>query len=524
MKKQFGKFGIVFAAALLMLLALAVCASAAGTATVVYLGDKGGDGLTPETATSSINTAYSLLDPNEDCTIVLCGAFTQNGNFARGHAAKSITITSVYDGVDYRESGAVYKVNGSRFGLADDTTFENITFETTGGSFLLVAQHHAVTIGEGVTMNNFVGTTPGKAFWIVGGYQWNFGGCAGPKYLNTKTATDITVLSGTDMIVVGGAREFSTANKVTSANACTYGDVNVHIGGTAEVAALYAGAYASAYTTVGDVQVELFGDAIVDKMYGVWTHNTNASSFKLLWTGGNVGSFSLKGGSVALKVSGDVTLEATEDVQAFDGYTAIAASDFNTFATHTHDFDYENGTVLSAPTCQAEGVALYTCKTCSATEEGILDKTGHAYGDWTVVTPADFGVKGEEKRTCANCDAFETREIPAVTAKLELGSVSAATDKTGTGTIRLIAKLTTTADANVTRYGIFVAKTDAIGSAKAAEWTTTDGTETAFALDLAGIPQSELDTAVYAWAFVEADGVQITLPIAAGESVNTIIG
>ena len=163
MKKHFGKFGIALVAALLMLLTCALCASAAGTATVVYLGDKGGDGLTPETATSSINTAYSLLDPDKDCTVVVCGEFAQVGNFARGHAAKSITITSVYDGVDYRKTNkAVYKVNGNRFALADDTTFENMTFETTGGSFLLVGQHHAVTIGEGVTMKNFDGSQEGK--------------------------------------------------------------------------------------------------------------------------------------------------------------------------------------------------------------------------------------------------------------------------------------------------------------------------------------------------------------------------
>ena len=50
------------------------------------------------------------------------------------------------------------------------------------------------------------------------------------------------------------------------------------------------------------------------------------------------------------------------------------------------------------------------------------------------------------------------------------------------------------------------------------------GTETTLVLDLAFIPHDELDTPVYAWAFVEADGVQITLPIAVGTSVNTIIG
>ena len=241
MKQKLGLFGILLLAAVFMILPFAVHADAAGTATVVYLSAAGtadGDGLTPETAVNSINTAYSLLDPTKDGTVVICGEFTQNGNFARASSAKSITLTSVYGGVDYRESGAVYKVNGNRFGLADDTTFENITFETAGGSFLLVAQHHAVTIGEGVEMRNFDGSTPGKAFWVVGGFQRTFGGCAGPKYMNTSKATNVTVLSGNDMIVVGGARDFSTVNGVKSSNACTYGDVNVHIGGAAQVSAL----------------------------------------------------------------------------------------------------------------------------------------------------------------------------------------------------------------------------------------------------------------------------------------------
>ena len=526
MKKQ---FGIALVTALLMLLTFALCASAAGTAEVVYLsgsGDNAADGLTAETAVASINTAYNLLDPDKDGTVVLCGAFSQSTHFARAHSAKSITITSVYGGVDYRDSGAVYKTSKyARFGLADDTTFENVTFESSDGtSFMVVGQHHAVTIGEGVVMNNYTGGDIGKAFWVVGSVQWGFGGAAGPKYVDRPTATNVTVLSGNDMIVVGGPRQFGTAQGVTASNACTYGDINVHIGGTAAVNELYAAGYQSRNTTVGSVRVEVFGNASVGAVYGAGVHNVAASDLTLLWTGGEVGSFAMKpNGSVGLTAAGEVTLEATDEAQASDSYTAIAMSGFTAYATHTHDFDYTNGKVLTPATCVAEGKVLYPCKTCSATEEGILGKTEHTYGDWEVVTPADFGVKGEKKRTCTVCNVSETREIPAITAKLEPGSVSAATDKTGTGTIRLIATLKTTADANVIRYGIFVAKTDAIGSAKVAEWTVTDGTETAFALDLAEIPHGELDTAIYAWAFVEADGVQYTLPIAAGVSVNTII-
>ena len=132
MKKQ---FGIALVTALLMLLTFALCASAAGTAEVVYLsgsGDNAADGLTPETAVAGLNAAYNLLDPDKDGIIVLCGEFLQKDSFARAHSAKSITITSVYGGVDYRDSGAVYKTaKYARFGLADDTTFENVTFESS---------------------------------------------------------------------------------------------------------------------------------------------------------------------------------------------------------------------------------------------------------------------------------------------------------------------------------------------------------------------------------------------------------
>lgn len=537
MKKHFGKFGIALVAALLMLLTCALCASAAGTATVVYLGDKGGDGLTPETATSSINTAYSLLDPDKDCTVVLCGKFAQVGNFARGHAAKSITITSVYDGVDYRKSGAVYKTSKSaRFGLADDTTFENMTFESSDGtSFLVVGQHHAVTIGEGVTMNNFVGTADGNAFWIVGGCQWGFGG--GPTGATYTTdalknlmqkPTDVTVLSGNDMIVVGGPR----GNSGAEANRITGGDIHITIGGTARVAKLDAAGSGSKYTDVGNINVRVIGGS-VNYLYGTRVNNMTAQNFTLLWTGGSIATFKMMpsgtaANPVGLRIAdgGDITLEATADIQSSSSYAVIYASGFTAKATHEHDFDTENGKVLTPATCRAEGKALCTCKTCSATEEVTLPKTNHAFGEWTTTTPAGFGTKGEEKRTCAYCNVSETREIPAQTAKLELGSnsLSAETNKAGEGTIRMIVKLVTAADANVTRYGIFVAKTSAIGDAKLVAYTKAPGTETTLILDLAFIPHDELDTPVYAWAFAEADGVQITLPLAVGASVNTIIG
>ena len=457
---------------ILALGAMSVAASAAGTATFVYLADGGsGNGTSADSPVGTLAAAYDALDLTKDCTVVLCGKFTQTANFTYGTAyTGSVTMTSVYGGTDYRESGAVYEFNNNRFYLRGETTFENMHFNTTAGAFLLVvAQHNKVTVGEGVTITGakLTGTTVATSFSILGGYQ------DGASTTANTLDTDITVLSGSKIYIVAFARGSKGAPSYT-------GTANIKIGGNAGVSGLHLSGVDRNNIAYGTTKVEITGGATVGTIYGA-TQKVTLNSLALTWRSGTIGKFvpALSGASIAY--TNGALLKVSD--------TARAASNFDTVAAQ---FD-------------------------------TVECIEHTYGDWTVVTPADFGVKGEEKRTCTVCGVSETREIPAVTAKLEPGSVSAATDKTGAGTIRLIAKLVTTADATVTRYGIFVAKTDAIGSAKLVSYTETTGTETAFALDLAEIPQSELDTAIYAWAFVEADGVQYTLPIAVGVSVNTII-
>ena len=460
---------------ILALSAMSIAASAAGR-TVVYLADGGsGDGTAPESPVGSLTAAYDALDLTKDCKVVLVGKFTQTENFTYGKDyTGSVTMTSVYGGIDYRDAGAVYEFKNNRFYLFGETTFENMHFNTTSGAFLLVvAQHNKITVGEGVTMtgDKLTGGTVATSFSILGGYQ---------DEVSTATNTldtDITVLSGSKIYIVAFARGKST--KTGGPKAYT-GTANIKIGGNAAVSGLHLSGVDRNDIAYGTTKVEITGGATVGTIYGA-TQRVTLSSLALTWRSGTIDKFvpALSGASITYT---NGSLLKVSD-------TARAESNFDTVA------------------------ALFDTVECIE----------HTYGDWTVVTPADFGVKGEEKRTCTVCNVSETRGIPAITAKLEPGSVSAATDKTGAGTIRLIAKLVTTADATVTSYGIFVAKTDAIGSAKLVSYTETTGTETAFALDLAEIPQSELDTAIYAWAFVEADGVQITLPIAAGVSVNTII-
>ena len=104
--------------------------------TVVYLNDNGSmenDGLTPETAVSSLTVAFDKIPVENDGIIVLNGKFTQSTNFVPTIARSGkMTFTQVYNGVDYRATDhnatAWTLSKGVRLGLATDTKFENVTF------------------------------------------------------------------------------------------------------------------------------------------------------------------------------------------------------------------------------------------------------------------------------------------------------------------------------------------------------------------------------------------------------------
>ena len=76
---------------------------------------------------------------------------------------------------------------------------------------------------------------------------------------------------------------------------------------------------------------------------------------------------------------------------------------------HTHAFG--EWTVTTPATCTKDGVKTRTCA-CGETETQTIPATGHSFGEWTVTTPATCTVDGVETRSCA-CGETETRAIPA---------------------------------------------------------------------------------------------------------------
>ena len=77
--------------------------------------------------------------------------------------------------------------------------------------------------------------------------------------------------------------------------------------------------------------------------------------------------------------------------------------------SHTHAFGA--WTVTTPATCTTDGVETRSCA-CGETETRAIPATGHTFGDWTVTTPATCTTDGVETRSCA-CGETETRIIPA---------------------------------------------------------------------------------------------------------------
>lgn len=195
-----------------------MAASLFAETTVVYLNDGGNaanDGLTPETAVSTLTIAFDKIPVENDGIIVINGKFTQSANFLPTIARTGkLTFTQVYNGIDYRAADhnatAWTLTKGCRLGLATDTKFENITFNQTASktpNMLLVCNFHEVTFGEGCEMSGtFVGEQIGNSFTILGGCQDNDN--LAPETMNPK----INVQSGNGIIIAaynrGTAKNF----------------------------------------------------------------------------------------------------------------------------------------------------------------------------------------------------------------------------------------------------------------------------------------------------------------------------
>ncbi len=209
-------FTILLAALLMMTLVPLAAVPASADEVVVYVKDKGtGDGSSPENAVSTMAEAYALIGDN-DGTIVIVGTFYHEEVFEAPAHKGTVTITGVYNGVDYK--GEYACLTTDHFICSGDTVFKNMTLRVMDKTALIRARFHHLTFGEGfqTTTDDFSVIIP--QLYVVGGDQ--------DKESLEDTAQDIhvTIKSGTFQEVIGGTRSYAAPSDYT-------GHILVEVGG-----------------------------------------------------------------------------------------------------------------------------------------------------------------------------------------------------------------------------------------------------------------------------------------------------
>ncbi|MBQ7171666.1 MAG: hypothetical protein IJR89_05255 [Clostridia bacterium] len=317
------KIGFLFLFSFLMFLFFAFPAGAAGTAEVVYLKNGGtGDGSSPEAALGSMKDAYAALDLKKACTIVVCGEYTQSKTFQHTAAyGGSVTLTSVWDGVDYRKTaGAVYITGEFRYVCTGAVTVRDMDYHLTGKYYFVIAQHYPFVLDTGVRMVSenaaFDGSAVGNAFTILAGYQsgqTTVDGGKNPPTAVSKNAS-VTVRSGSNLVIAAFSRQIKN-QKLT-------GTSTVTVEGNAEVGILYYAPIGAAFDVTAKAVVNVWEHAKVEKICGGTSKGT-LDSVTLNWLSGEIGEFSPAGGGAETSVKNGYQLTFSDVSAAKETFSAV---------------------------------------------------------------------------------------------------------------------------------------------------------------------------------------------------------
>ncbi len=201
---------------------------------VFFLADGAmGSGMSASSPSSSLADAYAMLSTSGG-TIVVCGKYTVATAFNTGVNREKITITSVYDSIDYRQTNDAEMVFAKNFYCGGETVFCDITLRSGGNYISIYANTHPLVLGEGIT--SYADAVSGTYLSVMGGNQ---------SALNGKS-TDLTFYSGTWQRVRGG----------TAADGSKNADVQLTVYGGIFVDTFTLG---SSLSHDGDIHAEIFG-------------------------------------------------------------------------------------------------------------------------------------------------------------------------------------------------------------------------------------------------------------------------
>ncbi len=197
---------------------------------------------------------YEFKDPTVNVSEVPVYSAPKHGG--------TVTVTSVYGGKDWRQSGAeLVFAQKTAFSLGGNTVFDKITVSSAGEEVYFIANFNELTFGGGFVSVNSGGTD--KFLYAVGGYF-------APQDMNMNAKLDphITVNGGSFKRIIG----FS----------------------------MYTGK--GTYTFSGTSHITVNGGEI-DRVYGASVVNHYSGSLEFIMTGGNIGEL-YTGGDSSRRLNG----------------------------------------------------------------------------------------------------------------------------------------------------------------------------------------------------------------------------
>lgn len=227
MKKKLLVCSLIIAFMLILSVAAVAKESfAPGSAAVYFVNNTNGKDTNVGTSASSplktLGKALGYLREAHGGTVVISGEVKISAAYSPADVGGSVVFTSVWNGVDYRESGAKMVVAHS-MAFNNDTYFENMNFVITGSGLVFSGRCHNFGFGEDITVTK---NSTAESFvypTIIGG--WN-----NPSSLaDSSNANDYTVYvySGTWSSVSAGHKRSSASNALSALE----GDVSLIIGG-----------------------------------------------------------------------------------------------------------------------------------------------------------------------------------------------------------------------------------------------------------------------------------------------------
>lgn len=239
-----------------------------GVVFVSSAGSRDGDGTSPATAVNSLQLAVSMLRETGGTVVVCAPLATKVAFFVE--CAAPVTITSVYDGVDYRATkNAGISLTGS-WTLASEMIIENVNINTAAGQSLN-AQYNNLTIGEGVVMT-------GGEFALNVGYRIGAGALT-PTDVSCHKDCTVKVASGRWALLRGGNMRANPVDPVGTIDEKVKLSISIS-GGEFTNKSVNANACIGMNGCDGEAHFEISGGTFAGSVAGIHRTGTNQTDTK----------------------------------------------------------------------------------------------------------------------------------------------------------------------------------------------------------------------------------------------------